>query len=228
MKIWQGKSLINGEPIMVCLSGLKKPSENRKTGPMVHAWILPVAEPMQVAVKTGLDAAVCGGCLRRRSVRTPPKDPTRKGLWELRCPESCSSCMACGPRGRPLGAVVDVHGGNGDMSACYVIPWTVPKLMHELHAKAPRVYYRKAIEAIEECGRVVRLGAVGDPTAVPLQFWKTIIPTELWGPTYTQRWREVDYHWRDHAMASVDTYDDAKVARDRGWRTFRVRTPILR
>ena len=227
MKVWQGKSLINGEPIMVCLSGLKKPSENRKTGPMVHAWILPVAEPMQVAIKTGLDAAVCGGCLRRRSIRNPPQDPTRKGRWELRCPGQCSSCMACGPRGKSLGVVVDAHGGNGNKDACYVIPWTVPKRMHELYAEAKAYSFRTARRSVLKAGRHVRLGAVGDPTAVPLHVWEAVVPKKLWGPTYTQRWIDMPGdRWRDLAMASVETYGEALLARDMGWRTFRVRTPI--
>jgi hypothetical protein len=226
MKIWQGPSLINGDDIMVCLSGLRKPSKNRKTGPMVHAWIVPVAEPMQVAVRTGGDVSVCGACRRRRSIRCPPQDATRRGRWELRCPGHCSSCMACAPRGKVSGAVVDVHGSNGSRNTCYVLPWQVPKRMHELYHEADVVSPGKARETVLGCGRVVRLGAVGDPAAVPMHVWKAVIPRNLWGPAYTQRWLELPGdEWRDLAMASVDTYGEALLARSQGWRTFRVRTP---
>jgi hypothetical protein len=226
MKVWQGNSLINGEPIMVCLSGLKTPSSNRKTGPMVHAWIVPVAEPMQVAVKSGLDASVCGSCRRRRSIRDPTLDDTPRRRWEVSCPGRCSDCMVCAPGGRPQGIVVDAHGTNGHRNACYVIPWQVPKLMHELYAKVQVAGFVTARAAINSCERHVRLGAVGDPAAVPIHVWKYTIPIGLWGPAYTQRWMELPGdEWRHMAMASVDTVAEAEVARSMGWRTFRVRTP---
>lgn len=66
--IWQGPSELNGEPIALVATGLLRPTMNRKTGPLVQTWIIPVDAEPNAAVKDGRDASVCGSCPQRPSV----------------------------------------------------------------------------------------------------------------------------------------------------------------
>jgi hypothetical protein len=59
--IYQGPSLLNGEPIIAILTGFLQPSANTKTGPMIQAWVLPQELP-SAAIKNKRDHSVCGDC----------------------------------------------------------------------------------------------------------------------------------------------------------------------
>lgn len=63
--VYRGPSLLTGAPIVVALSGLRTPSGNFKTGPMVQAWILNADQPPTEAVASGADEAICGDCRHR-------------------------------------------------------------------------------------------------------------------------------------------------------------------
>jgi hypothetical protein len=78
--------------------------------------------------------------------------------------------------------------------------------------------------------RAVRLGAYGDPLAVPFNVLEDFanIARDA-GATvlgYTHRWRHPSAApYRKLCMASVDTIAEQRDARSRGWRTFRVMAP---
>jgi hypothetical protein len=57
--------MINGEPIKVIKTGTARDSDNRKTGPMLQWWIMPVNSKPTDAVQNGDDVAVCGDCPAR-------------------------------------------------------------------------------------------------------------------------------------------------------------------
>jgi hypothetical protein len=79
-------------------------------------------------------------------------------------------------------------------------------------------------------GKILRLGAYGDPAAVPLSAWRPLIQASAGRTGYTHQWRSCDEEWRAYVMASVDTPAEREEAIARGWRTFRVRaggTPLL-
>jgi hypothetical protein len=59
--LYEGPSLLNGEPIVVILTGLRAPSANSKTGPMAQVWVLPQEIP-SAAIKEKRDSSVCGDC----------------------------------------------------------------------------------------------------------------------------------------------------------------------
>lgn len=75
-------------------------------------------------------------------------------------------------------------------------------------------------------GKPVRIGAWGDPLAVPLEVWLDLaFITGAW-TAYTHRWRQVvedREHWQALTMASCDSAEEADEARALGWRTFRAR-----
>ena len=75
-------------------------------------------------------------------------------------------------------------------------------------------------------GRTIRLGAYGDPAAVPLNVWTYTVPRASGHTGYTHQWLEtfVQAGLERFAMASADSAHEREQARAMGWRTFRVRT----
>ncbi len=74
-------------------------------------------------------------------------------------------------------------------------------------------------------GRMVRMGAYGDPAAIPARIWKRMLRRAAGRTGYTHQWRRAYAQGlRSMTMASVDTVPERDVARALGWRTFRVRT----
>jgi hypothetical protein len=68
----------------------------------------------------------------------------------------------------------------------------------------------------------IRVGAYGDPGAVPVKVWQTALANvdELTG--YTHQWREFP-ELAEFCMASCDTEVDRVLAKALGFRTYRVR-----
>ena len=62
---WKGESLIDEVPICVVTNGFKNPSQNRKTGPMLQAYILRQDVDPWTAIQKGLDVSICGDCILR-------------------------------------------------------------------------------------------------------------------------------------------------------------------
>lgn len=73
----------------------------------------------------------------------------------------------------------------------------------------------------------LRLGAYGDPLAVPLGVWSPWLNASMaHGRTgYTHQWATIGRRvpeWRHYVMASCDSAAEAMLAWGLGWRTFRV------
>ena len=76
-------------------------------------------------------------------------------------------------------------------------------------------------------GRAVRLGAYGDPAAVPFEVWQNMLAhgvTHWTGYTHQARHPNFDVRLFRYCMASADTPKQAQKLQDRGARTFRVKT----
>ena len=83
--------------------------------------------------------------------------------------------------------------------------------------------FQPALSAVAR-GRKVRLGAYGDPAAVPVTVWRYLMENSIGHTGYTHQWRlPVAEPLREMCMASVDTDDEYAQAQSMGWRTFRVR-----
>jgi hypothetical protein len=76
-------------------------------------------------------------------------------------------------------------------------------------------------------GRMVRLGAYGDPAMITIDAWLAILPFARGWTGYSHQWREI---WaqahRELCMSSADSAIDRDLARSMGWRTFRV-IPVM-
>lgn len=80
------------------------------------------------------------------------------------------------------------------------------------------------VEAAESLrGRMLRLGAYGDPAAVPVQVWSELCTYASGWTGYTHQWRKCASELARYCMASCETSEDAARAQASNWRTFRVR-----
>jgi hypothetical protein len=70
--------------------------------------------------------------------------------------------------------------------------------------------------------RHVRFGSYGDPAAVPLYVWETLKTVCKDYTGYTHAWRYCDPSYLDFCMASCETVDGYKLAKEKGYRTFRL------
>ena len=109
--------------------------------------------------------------------------------------------------------------------SCYV---DVSKSVTSVYAAWVRGSYpllAPADAAAAVAGRVVRMGAYGDPAAIPAGVWRALLRRAAGRTGYTHQWRRAyALGLRRMVMASVDTIPERDVARALGWRTFRVRT----
>lgn len=191
--------MIDGAPIVAIATGLEGDSRNEKTGPMIQVWILRADIAPIDAANSGADVSICGTCPHR---------------------------------GR-------VEGGRNIGRSCYVTLRNAPRnvyaswqrgIYEDLGADMPCETAndwraRRASEAF--AGKRVRMGAYGDPAALPLWVWRLALrDCEGVSDTgYTHQWRTCDARFADYLMASVDSVEDWRAAKAMGYRTFRVRAP---
>lgn len=118
--------------------------------------------------------------------------------------------------------------GNG----CYVNVSRAPTAIFKawVAGNVPSVAPEAAAQAIHRSGRSLRIGAYGDPAAVPAHIWRALLVGATNGHSgYTHAWRSFPA-LRPFVMASCDTSEDFAEATAAGWRTFRVRSggePIM-
>lgn len=101
---------------------------------------------------------------------------------------------------------------------CYVTTFQGPRSIWETWKRGGY----PPLDLTAFAGKPVRLGAYGDPAAVPFHIWDSIGFQASMVTGYTHAWRYCDPMLKHYCMASADSYKDAVEARDRGWRTFRV------
>jgi hypothetical protein len=200
--LWRGPSAIDGQPIVVIATGLRRKAQNPKTGAMIQTWILREDVSPVAAIYSGADVSVCGNCPLRGN---------------------------CG-RGR----------------ACYVNVYRAPQAIWKAHQRdayvnySPREHNRFFRSDPRKAYVAIRLGAYGDPAAAPYALWSRLCRLAKRWTGYTHQW-SVAVHkggktyrpfdaFKRLCMASVESAGMAKLAQERGWRTFRSRTaaePLL-
>jgi hypothetical protein len=115
------------------------------------------------------------------------------------------------------------RGSDGKLGSCYVNliqgPLSVWRALKR--GTYPRFSAKDHLRWF--VGRFVRLGAYGDPAAVPVDVWRQILAVSAGWTGYTHQWRTCSFAYAHLTMASVETPADYHLARSLGWRTFRVR-----
>ena len=182
--VWEGKSAIDGAPIMLVATGLASGSLNVKTGNLVQTWILRSDIAPIEAVNSGQDESICGDCVHRGVV---------------------------------------VNGKVRDRS-CYVTLYHAPRNIFETAKRGRYARIKRDKARALFAGRSVRLGAYGDPAAVPFKVWDMLLGKAKRGTGYTHRWKNCDPRFARYCMASADSTEEMESAKIRGYRTFRVGT----
>lgn len=107
--------------------------------------------------------------------------------------------------------------------ACYVT------LMHgpsAVYRSWKRGNYSADWDSSTFANLMIRLGAYGDPAAVPFEVWERVMLRAAGGTGYTHQLRHPAFDARllDYVMVSADTPRQAMQLHARGIRTFRVKT----
>lgn len=133
-----------------------------------------------------------------------------------------SICGACPLRGKLIRRkrrLVNVG------RACYVQIRNAPRGIYFAWRRGRYAQYSPAMHASLFTGRKLRLGSYGDPCAVPMAIWESVLSLASGHTGYTHSWRSFP-SFRSILMASVDSATDRQDARRRGWRTFRTLSSI--
>lgn len=116
--------------------------------------------------------------------------------------------------------------GTGGGRVCYVEHWRAVENIWQSQRRADRTdRLDVATLAQRVAGVQLRIGAYGDPVAVPLEVWQPLLAVAGGWTAYSHQWRRDDLTdgYRTWCMASVDSHVERSDAQRRGWRTFRVR-----
>lgn len=190
--LYRGSSLIDGAPIVVIATGIKRPSQNDKTGEMVQIWYLREDISPFAAIVSGDDASICGDCKHRG---VGGKDRTcyvniskaPRAVWEAYHRGAYEDWTSYGPfKMRAQWQALLGYGASGfTRFGAYGDPASAP---------ASLLY---AIGSVSErwTGYTHQWQGMDADTARQYQYW---------------------------LMASVDSDQEAKEASARGWRYFRV------
>jgi hypothetical protein len=131
-----------------------------------------------------------------------------------------SICGGCGHRGK---IITTKNGEKKNVGrSCYVTLMHGPRVVWDAFQRGvyPDVPLTKARKLLAR--KRARVGAYGDPGAVPVRVWKISLALvdELTG--YSHLWREYP-ELAEFCMASCDSEVDRVLAKALGFRTYRVR-----
>ena len=105
-------------------------------------------------------------------------------------------------------------------NGCYVRWSHLKGLWNSARSQSP-VSMRLSKELIK--GLRVRVGAAGDPAAIPFAFWDTLLSSCENHTGYTHQWIKPEYQNLSKLfVASTDSKDETRRANDKGWSTFEV------
>lgn len=157
-----------------------------------------------------------------RNVKTGPMAQ----LWILRADLAPHEAVHCGADSSVCGSCPH-RGENGKRRSCYVTVHQAPLSVWRGWSKGGAVVVApsEASNLLSSRGLGLRLGAYGDPAALPMSVVEALISAAPFWTGYTHQWRTCDASLSRFVMASCDTADDYHNATAAGWRTFRVTTP---
>lgn len=115
-----------------------------------------------------------------------------------------------------------VHRENAEgKRSCYVLIFQAPTNVYRtfMAGRYPPYPPRSLFK-----GANVRIGAYGDPAAVPVAVWADVCASAVSWTAYTHQWRTCDPTYREFCMASVDSEEEKYEAQALGYRTYRVKS----
>jgi len=184
----------------------------KPSGAILHRGPSAIDGSPVVAILTGLRD-------RSANVKTGPMAQT----YILRADMPPADAIAYGIDTAVCGACPHRSKASGGGGTCYVNIGHGPRAVWECYAHGagyPEVGDIDLPGALT--GRGLRLGAYGEPAAVPRAVWDPLIRAAAFHTGYTHRWRDVGADLRGLCMASTDTAAETLEAQALGWSTFRV------
>jgi hypothetical protein len=174
-----------------------------------------------IAIATGLEngsnnGKTGGGLIQTWIIRedVSPTDAVNSGDDGSVCGSGEHGC-------RHRGKIVD---GKNVGRSCYVTVFQAPLNVYKSYHRGIYPMVPEAELADIFADRMVRLGAYGDPAAVPFHVWQNVLAKAKAKTGYSHQWRVLAFQGlREYCMASCDTAEEREEARALGWRTFRVR-----
>jgi hypothetical protein len=114
------------------------------------------------------------------------------------------------------------RGVNGSARTCYVNVGQAPLSVYRAYTAGRYTHsLDAACDAIAYDALKVRLGAYGDPAALPLEIIARLASASSGWTGYTHQWKSRPELAR-YCMASVDSLEEQTSATALGWRCFRV------
>lgn len=196
---WAGISPVDGAPIGLFITGLQKTKNpNKKTEDMVQTYIMRLDLNPFTALKSDMDASICGDCTHRYAIKTRIRK-TKRGQLRVETKR---------------------------VRTCYVRVANAPNAIYKsmLNGNVPTVSIDIAWEMVRRADKPIRMGAYGDPAMVPADIWKTLLVDAPGWTGYTHQWRQP---WAQGlngiVQASCDSPSDQLEAIALGWQgTFTV------
>ena len=116
-----------------------------------------------------------------------------------------------------------------DRNICGECPLKTANACYVLLHQAPQVLFNhkhqfKSLKRSLLRNRAIRLGSYGDPAAIPIEIWDSIVPKCTAHTGYTHQWAKFP-EFKKYCQASVETLDQAKQAQVLGFKTYRVMLP---
>ena len=109
-------------------------------------------------------------------------------------------------------------------NSCYVVVAQSVTALYRAFKAGSYPPYKVTEHARFFVGREIRLGAYGDPAAVPKDYIRQVLWLVDARTGYTHQWRSKKAQWlKGVVQASVDSEAEAQLAKSRGWRYFRVK-----
>ena len=176
--------------------------------------------PSQLDGSTTIVCIVTGMVRRSDNPKTGPMLQTwilRQDIDPHTAAQSGLDSPICGDC--PLTKLISVSGIRIRPRRCYVATQNAPL---QIWRKFRSGDYSPA-DSLRDlgAGESIRVGAYGDPLAVPYRVWRDLLADATTWTGYTHSWR-IGRFWRfrRYLMASCETQDDRQEAKRRGWRTF--------
>lgn len=108
--------------------------------------------------------------------------------------------------------------------ACYVNIGQAPSAVYRTYSKGG---YPDCTDYSVFEGKSMRFGAYGDPAAIPLDILTNLKAVVTNNTSYTHQWQNNDSEaLKQVSMASVDNLAEAELAKEKGFRWFRVTNDI--
>ena len=140
-------------------------------------------------------------------------------VWILPAAESPLDAVASG-HDEVICGDCPLRGDHGRERACYVEIHRAPLMVWRKWDRGGYPRWNPSDLSIWH-DKVVRWGAYGDPTFIPLDIVKRISIMARGWTGYTHQWTTCNPDYRKYLMASVETLAQAAEAWRCGWRTFR-------